>query len=324
MKKLLKGLKIAMGIAVAVVAIALCVWMAYSNKKPSSVTSEQALRDDLGVIVTGPSGEMFFEYSGNPGVATADPADTDGEMHYYISGVWRWNDEIECYPGLRVGETKIKLRFNSVKTSETYLKFTLHEGNSFNLNYSSKGGYGNRYGWSDPTNQLIDCGDDPQAVSRELYEYILANAAPATREEYQAAVDQYLWECKVKEETYTISGYWKWNDTFVYTTSQKLVEWKMAGRFANGKDFFGFWFGQTSGSDFMMYSATGGAPSTEIWNADKGGWLSAGFVYINLGEDLQTLSGDDYYFFIANATPITKEEFDAAVKAWETGRPINS
>ena len=129
MKKLLKGLAIFLGI-VAVAAIAFCVWMVYLPKDETGVTPDQALRDDTGEIVTGPSGEMFFEYSGNQGAATETANGTNGETEYSISGVWRWNDTIECYPGLRAGDTKIKLRFNSVKTSETYLKFTLHEGNS--------------------------------------------------------------------------------------------------------------------------------------------------------------------------------------------------
>ena len=325
MKKLLKGLKVAMGIAAAVAAIALCVWMAYSNKEPAGVTSEQALRDDSGAIVTGPSGEMFFEYSGNPGVATAEPTDTEGEMHYYISGVWRWNDKVECYKNLQIGRTKVKFHFNSVRTSETYLEFCLYDKGAYSFGYSADtGGYGSGSGWSDPTNQLIDCGDDPQKVSKELYEFILENATPATKEEYLAAIDQYLWECKVKEEVHTVSGYWKWNDELVHTKSEQLAEWKMTGEFADGEKFYAFWVGRLSGADAMMFSSDGGTPARESWHAAKGGWLCSAYRYIYLGEEPQTLSGDDYYFFIANATPITKEEFDAAVKAWETGRPINS
>lgn len=319
MKTFLKYLKVWLIAAIAVAAIAICVWMALANRDPVGVTPELALRDEAGNIVTGPSGEMFFEYSGIEGTASETTNDINGKKDYYISGVWRWNDRLECYSGLKIGTTKIAFRFNSVKTSETFLKITLYDKGAFHLGYSGKGGYGNGYGWIDPTNQLIDCGNEPQKVSKELYEYILANAVPATEKEYLAAVEQYLWEAQVKTEEFSISGYWVWNENIVFTKSERLHEWEMVGEFSTGQHFENFWFGEFSGKyAVMMYSKEENVmPAFECWNSSRGGWTSSARRYIYLGETPQTLSGDDYYFFIANATPCTKEEFDAMTEIYQ-------
>lgn len=324
MSKLKRAAITVVAIIVLIVAVGFCVWMAISNRTQSGVPIEQALRDDTGNIVAGPNGEMFFEYSGFPGVAEEDRNEDGKPTSYYLSGVWKWNEKLASYPGLEGADVEtIPLDFHSVRCKETSVVFRQYSDGFLNVSYTkvdSDRGYGHHYGWLDPTCRLLNLGDVPQQVSEEFYNYFLTNAVPATKEEYLAAVEQYLWEAKSKTEEFFVSGYWVWNEDIVFTKSERLHEWKMSGEFSTGQHFENFWFGEFfSGNIVMMYSKEENiAPAYECWNSNRGGWTSFARRYIYLGETPQTLTGDDYYFFIANATPCTREEFAAAAERYAT------
>lgn len=325
MKRVGKILKILFWVTVVALVIGFGIWSVSRHPQQKlPISPEQALKNTDGNVITGPNGEMFFEYSGLPGSALEKPDEGTDNVAYYLSGVWRWNDKLSAYPGMKLNTKQVvSLKFNSVRASESGLLFQQYDDEEeFSLGYVGREpghGYGYLCGWMDITSQVVDLGEEPQKVSKELYEYFLENATPSSKETYLAAVDQYLWEAKIKTEEYTVSGYWRWNDALVFVTSAKHTEMKLAGIFGDGQPFCRLAFTRLgrSHSLVLMYSTVENAfPDCECWNDSRGGWSDESMQYIYLGEDPQTVSGDEYYWFIANATPCTKEEYEAMAERY--------
>ena len=326
MKRVGKTIKILACSVIAVLVLGVGLWFAmqYLQPKPP-IPPELALKDDAGNVVTGPNGEMFYDYTGNLGELSESVDAETNETSYFVSGVWRWNEKLLPLPDSKDGKTTLaKVSFNTAANSETSIIYEKRD-TYFKIRYSN-GDAGSAYvegrGWLDATGRILDFGNEMQEVSKVFYDYLLANASPTSRDEYVQEVERYLWECKVKEEEHTLSGYWIWNEDLDFSGSSHLVEFSLNGSLSNGIQFaswhFSYAMSKQSGSKkTLMYGREDGElPSWELWN-DRDGWGNDASRYIYLGDEPQIVSGDDYYFFVANASPCTKEEFDAMAELYQ-------
>lgn len=313
-------MKKAIWITIGVLFFLFCVYTSFKPMLPEKVDPNKYLTDEKGYAIKSPLGEYFLPYSGNKG-------DTKEENEVcYISGVWRWNEKLEEPEGYGDGISKLAdLNFSTAKKDGHSSLIYAKEDYGFALYYSdydTGGVYIRDLGWLDETARLIDFGGEFQQVSKRVYEFITSNAVPAQKEEYIETITDY--NDSLKEVS--LSGYWVWNkEISVASLKTKAMKIDICGQLSNGEtvNVYEIYMVLNRGI-WELDCALGEATKAQrpVWLGDGSGWYDDKERYIYLGEQEQTVTAEVYSFFVSNAHPCTKEEFDAmAVKdASETSR----
>lgn len=301
-------------ITIGAVFFLFCVYTFVKQMLPEKVDPNKYLADDNGYAVKDPQGNYYLPYAGESGETREDTDEVSGEKTYYVSGVWLWNDILEEYENAPDGVSKIAdLNFKTAQHEQTALLYEKGDM-SATLYYSDVNtgcAYIYNYGWLDPTTRLMNCGTEQQQVSEAFYRFLIANATPATKEDYVGTIMDYLDSFK----ECTLSGYWVWNEDIMLEEGTQQLSFDINGSFCDGDNFFGFTVKkQTINDEAILSLLWMGKPD---WPAEFTSWIrDAGWNdyrerYINLGEEEQIVTADTYKFFTSNAKPCTKEEFDA-------------
>lgn len=317
-------MKKAIWITIGVLFFLFCVYTCFKPMLPEKVDPNKYLANDKGYAIKDPNGGYYLPYTGAPGETQEETDDSSGEKTYYVSGVWMWNAVLEEYEDAQDGAVTVaKLKFKTAQHEQTSLIY--EKGKMATTLYYSDTDIGCAYiygyGWMDPTTRLIDCGTEPQQVSQEFYLFLTQNAKPATKDDYIGVIVDYV----DSFEEFTLSGYWVWNKNICLSEDMNRIDFDINGTCCNGNTFYGFTFRYNSGYKRMTlyYMSEPDKPGNHaIWFGDGTGWSNDKERYIYLGEQEQTVTANVYNFFVSNAHPCTKEEFDAmAVKdASETSR----
>ena len=297
-------------IIVGLLLIGVCLW---ANFGPRLGNPNKVLVTDNYVVVEGPGGETYLPYSGVPGESKEDLSGNTGEKVYLVSGVWFWNQQIvstaafESNGAIPVAE----LTFATPKHEAREYTIYCADGEQIMLYYLAErmaSVYDPQFGWYDDTQRIMDFGEDGQEVSEEFHTFLRQNATPITKEAYVQAVIEYA-----NKHTYQVSGYWVWNNYLPYSKFSRMF---LTGHFATGEGFEIYGIENPRGYYYLfsrIFDGETGEPTGlgEIWQSNDNSWDNEGMRYMYLGDTPQELPSDAYAYFIANARPCTKEEFDA-------------
>lgn len=306
-------MKKAIWITIGVAFFLFCVYTGIKPMLPEKVDPNEYLADDKGYAIKDPQGNYYLPYAGEAGETKEDVDEETGEKTYLISGIWLWNATLEEYKGAQDGVVTIaNLNFKTAQHEQTSLIYEKTNNSSILYYSETKTGcaYVYGYGWMDPTTRLMNCGTEPQQVSEEFYRFLMANATPATKEDYVGTITDYL----DSFEEYTLSGYWVWNDEIFLDEGVQRIDFIINGTYCNGEVFYGFEVrkqnidNEPTLSVLRMKKPNWPAESTD-WT-ETNGWDDYKQQYIYFGEEEQTVTADVYKFFTSNAKPSTKEEYE--------------
>ena len=290
--------------------IGVCLW---ANFGPRLGNPNKVLVTDNYVVVEGPGGETYLPHSGVTGEIKEEIFGNTGEKGYLVSGVWFWNEQIvstgafEANGAIPIAE----LTFATPKHEAREYAIYCADGEQIMLYYLSErmeSVYDPQFGWYDDTQRIVDFGTEGQEVSAEFHAFLLQNATPMDKDSYTQAVVEYA-----NKHTYQVSGYWVWNNYLPYSQFSNML---LTGHFATGEGFEIFGIESPRGYYFLLsrvFDGETGEPKGmgELWKSNGSGWSNEGERYMYLGDTPQQLRSDAYAYFIENARPCTKEEFDA-------------
>lgn len=304
-------------IIIGIICLAICVSIIAVLAMKNG--SNQYLTNDNGKVIQDSYGNRYLDYRGEPG-KTDEQTDSNGQKTYYISGVWQWNSILALPEGMEDGTTELTtLKFQTAKQQHSkmiYVQATFQNRILAALYYTSEennNAYRFLFGWDNPTDRLVDFGTEPQPVSETFYRFLTENAAPATREDYMDVVTDYV----ESVEKVTISGYWKWNEViYPEAMTNNAMYIRIKGTLANRKVAYLYSFsnGVNNGKLELNFAAKEDSiPNFCAWSSTRSTpWDNDKERYIYLGDEEQTITQSEYQFFVANAKPCTKEEFEAA------------
>lgn len=311
----MKILKKLLGTILVIAIVAGVGYAAYrniQNEKANPVLKDGALRP-----VTGPGGDTYRVHSGVEGTVVAETV--EGVETYSISGAWIWNETLTSTPEFEsAGGVKIAdFPFASAKKTAENSSIYYSGGDGVVLYYFATrmvDVYDSQYGWYDESMRFVDCGAEAKPVSKEFYEWFTANATPADEAAYLKLMQAYVYEhgnCQV-------SGYWKWNNyiepcTYKDAMNQAgYVHLFIHGAVA-GAGEFERWSILPSRDDASQVSLFAvGCESQVGWHGIDEPWLNSSYRYFYLGDEPQTLSSAQYAYFLQNARPCTKEDYENA------------
>lgn len=297
-------------IFLGVLLLGACLWL---NFGPRLGNPNKVLVTDNYVVVEGPGGETYLPYSGVLGESKEDISSETGETTYLVSGVWSWNEQVSSTGAFDAnGAIPIAtLTFATPKHEAKEHTIYCADGEQIMLYYLTErmaSVYDPQFGWYDDTQRIMDFGEDGQEVSEEFHTFLCQNATPITKEAYVQAVVEYA-----NKHTYQVSGYWVWNNYLPY---RKFSSMFLTGHFATGEGFEFYGIESPRGYYYLLsriFDGETGEPTgqSELWQSNESGWDNEARRYMYLGDTPQELPSDAYAYFIANARPCTKEEFEA-------------
>lgn len=319
----MKFMKKLMGTILVIAIVAGVGYAAYrniQNEKANPVLKDGALRP-----VTGPGGDTYRVHSGVEGTIVAETV--EGVETYSISGAWIWNETLTSNPEFEsAGGVKIAdFPFASAKKTAENSSIYYSGGDGVVLYYFATrmvDVYDSQYGWYDESMRFVDCGAEAKPVSKEFYEWFTANATPADETAYLKLMQAYVYEhgnCQV-------SGYWKWNN-YIEPCAYKdamnpagYVHLFIHGTVAGAGEFerWSILPLHDDASQVSLFAV--GCESRVGWHGIDDPWLNSSYRYFYLGDEPQTLSSAQYAYFLQNARPCTKEEYEAAEKNFEHTR----
>lgn len=308
-----------------VLVVAILAGLGYAAYKSTHIDGDSTLKS-AGQSLKGPGGDTYYDHSGSVGEAKTET--TEEETVYSISGAWLWNEELTPAPAFEsVGAVEIAtFAFTSAKKIDAQKSAIYYSGGEqvmlYYLGERMVDVYDGQYGWWDETIRFLDCGAEDHTVSKEFYDWFTANAKPAEKTDYLKLMEAYV----AKHANCQMSGYWMWNSYIEpceyldarnegYQTFLKLF-----GTVAGFRTFTE-WFKRFDGAGNGIFSARGGDGGDVRWQEAEYGWSNYSHRFFYLGEDPQTLPSAEYAYFIQNARPCTKEEYDTAALNVEKNRP---
>lgn len=302
-------------LVIAIVAgVGYATYRSVQNEKANPVLKDSALRP-----VRGPGGDTYRAHSDVIGSATME--NVEGVEMYAISGAWIWNEKLTSAPVFEsVGAVEIAtFPFTSAKKMDAQKKAIYYSGGEqIVLYYRSErmvDVYDGQYGWWDETMRFLDCGTEVHTVSKEFYDWFTSNAKPAEKADYLKLMEAYV----AKHASCQVSGYWMWNsyiEPCEYLDARNeghQTFLKLSGTVAGVKTFTE-WFKRFDGARNGILSARGGDGGDVRWMEAEGGWQNYSHRFFYLGEDPQTLPNAEYAYFIQNARPCSKEEYEEAAR----------
>ena len=217
--------------------------------------------------------QEFYEWF----IANATPYE---ESVYALSGKWLWNDDVNKV------DISQSITFTNCDTEYDQIsmyKLPEEDAKMYVIDYS--GFYTYMDTWISEEYKIVDFGTESQEVSKEFYEWFIANASP------------------YEEETYELSGTWLWNDDAFYDISEEMTIVQSINFTVGDSEY--------SSMDYerRLYSEDGKSGYINMLYYDSDIVLTFGYVdaifdeVIDFGSELQEVSKEFYDWFMANAIP---------------------
>lgn len=264
-------------------------------------------------------GPVYPTFSGNSGEVTTETDPDTGEKIYYISGVWIWNEEL-AYPSFEdvfvnmssAGENFVGIDYWEYAKDEGWFELcygtTLVVAGEFS-GFNGKTAYSNHdSGWVSALYRLVDFGGKKQQISKDFYDYLMANAVSAE----QSSFDDVVNEQKELDKVYQVSGIWKWNsivsvpDNVTHRISCEVpfvsygIKCESFG-VAPLTTYDGFsgmrLYFREEGSQDMLFVCSGAEGSEH--NTD-----STDLYLMDFGSEPVDIPSEGYHYLLANATRI--------------------
>ena len=291
---------------------------------------EDVWLDENGEIMKNPNGDPYPMYTGEPGATNVSKNEKTGEDVYKVSGVWVWHEtpgtaefgllnvEFDSY-----GKTYCAIRGDSWHeglpnmeyisfNKKTYLRSAIVILESDFDDYRASDPAPS-YDWEAMAYRLMDFGEKPQTVSKAFYDYLINNADPADKTDFDEVIKAQIEDDKV----YQISGLWEWNETLEHPDNLKRrIDVDVPFR-AFGVEFVGFHI--TEDISRFGHGSLGNVTYTNVDLESPDGYSGYGKRFpanslvgeefraeckLDFGPEPVNISSAGYHYLMRNATRI--------------------